>query len=520
MEEKKVKYAIGDQDFRSLREGGFLYVDKTKYIEKLVDGSKYFFLARPRRFGKSLFLSTLRYFFEGRRELFKGLYIDSSDWKWEPYPVLHLDLNTDKFAEPGILDGVLDNLFNEWEARYDIQEKAENLSTRFRNIIKTAHEKTGRQVVILVDEYDKPLTGNLRKSDNFEHYRTKLASVYSNLKSSAEHIRLAFLTGISRFSKLSVFSDLNNLHDISFDNTFADICGITERELLDNFQSGIESLADKRKCSFEEACRLLKKNYDGYRFAPEGSEIYNPWSVLRAMTELRFGAFWSGTGAPTIISESLRDAEVDVERILNARWRLDDLAGLDLLNADPTALLYQTGYLTIADYNPDSDRVRLKVPNEEVTRALFNDLLKYYVKVKRGFTERVVADIIYAIQDGNPEEMMKNLDAFFAGIPYDLKMNNENNFHNAFYILTTLLGIDTEAEVHTSDGRIDLLIQTPKFIYIIELKYDATPEEALRQIDEKDYPRKFSTDTRTLFKIGVSFSSKTRRIEAWEIEQQ
>ena len=520
MEEKKVKYAIGDQDFRSLREGGFLYVDKTKYIEKLVDGSHYYFLARPRRFGKSLFLSTLRYFFEGRRELFKGLYIDSSDWKWEPYPVLYLDLNTDKFAEPGILDGVLDNLFNEWEARYDIQEKAENLSTRFRNIIKTAHEKTGRQVVILVDEYDKPLTGNLRKSDNFEHYRTKLASVYSNLKSSAEHIRLAFLTGISRFSKLSVFSDLNNLHDISFDNTFADICGITERELLDNFQYGIESLADKRKCSFEEACRLLKKNYDGYRFAPEGSEIYNPWSVLRAMTELRFGAFWSGTGAPTIISESLRDAEVDVERILNAWWRLDDLAGLDLLNADPTALLYQTGYLTIADYNPDSDRVRLKVPNEEVTRALFNDLLKYYVKVKRGFTERVVADIIYAIQDGNPEEMMKNLDAFFAGIPYDLKMDNENNFHNAFYILTTLLGFDTEAEVHTSDGRIDLLIQTPKFIYIIELKYDATPEEALRQIDEKDYSRKFSTDTRTLFKIGVSFSSKTRRIEAWKIEQQ
>ena len=519
MEEKKVKYAIGDQDFRSLREGGFLYVDKTKYIEKLVDGSKYFFLARPRRFGKSLFLSTLRYFFEGRRELFKGLYIDSSDWKWEPYPVLYLDLNTDKFAEPGILDGVLDNLFNEWEARYDIQEKAENLSTRFRNIIKAAHEKTGRQVVILVDEYDKPLTGNLRKSDNFEHYRTKLASVYSNLKSSAEHIRLAFLTGISRFSKLSVFSDLNNLNDISFDDAFADICGITEKELMDLFHIGIENLANQYQMSYEDMCLRLKKNYDGYRFSKRGSEIYNPWSVLNAMYKKDIRNYWIGTGTSSVVAEALRDAHVNVEETLNAEWDIDDLAGLDLLNADPTALLYQTGYLTIGHYDMETEMVHVKVPNEEVRKGLFSGLLNVYLNPERGTVKSIVDGLMKALRKGDPEEMMRSLDAFFAGIPYDLKMDNENNFHNAFYILTTLLGIDTEAEIHTSDGRIDLLIQTPKFIYIIELKYDATPEEALRQIDEKDYTRKFSTDTRSLFKIGVSFSSKTRRIEAWEIEQ-
>ena len=519
MEEKKVKYAIGDQDFRSLREGGFLYVDKTKYIEKLVDGSKYYFLARPRRFGKSLFLSTLRYFFEGRRELFKGLYIDSSDWKWEPYPVLYLDLNTDKFAEPGILDGVLDNLFNEWEARYDIQEKAENLSTRFRNIIKAAHEKTGRQVVILVDEYDKPLTGNLRKSDNFEHYRTKLASVYSNLKSSAEHIRLAFLTGISRFSKLSVFSDLNNLNDISFDDAFADICGITEKELMDLFHIGIENLANQYQMSYEDMCLRLKKNYDGYRFSKRGSEIYNPWSVLNAMYKKDIRNYWIGTGTSSVVAEALRDAHVNVEETLNAEWDIDDLAGLDLLNADPTALLYQTGYLTIGHYDMETEMVHVKVPNEEVRKGLFSGLLNVYLNPERGTVKSIVDGLMKALRKGDPEEMMRSLDAFFAGIPYDLKMDNENNFHNAFYILTTLLGIDTEAEIHTSDGRIDLLIQTPKFIYIIELKYDATPEEALRQIDEKDYTRKFSTDTRSLFKIGVSFSSKTRRIEAWEIEQ-
>ena len=518
MEEKKVKYAIGDQDFRSLRENGFLYVDKTEYIEKLLEGSKYYFLARPRRFGKSLFLSTLRYFFEGRRELFKGLYIDSTDWKWEPYPVLYLDLNTDKFAEPGILDGVLENQFNEWEEKYDIPEKAENLSTRFRNIIKRAHEKTGRQVVILVDEYDKPLTGNLRKSDNFEHYRTKLASIYSNLKSSAEHTRLVFLTGISRFSKLSVFSDLNNLNDISFDDAFADICGITEKELMDQFHTGIERLANQYQVSYEEMCRRLKMNYDGYRFSKRGSEIYNPWSVLNAMDKKDIRNFWIGTGTSSVVAEALRDAQVNLEETLNAEWSIDDLVGLDLLNADPTALLYQTGYLTIGHYDMETDMVRVKVPNEEVRKGLFNGLLNVYLNPARGTVKSIVDGLMKAIRNGEPEDMMRNLDAFFAGIPYDLKMDNENNFHNAFYILATLLGIGTEAEVHTSDGRIDLLIRTPKFIYIIELKYDATPEQALSQIEEKGYARKFATDSRLLFKIGVNFSSRTRRIEAWKIE--
>ncbi|MDE6741275.1 MAG: ATP-binding protein [Muribaculaceae bacterium] len=519
MEETKVKYAIGDQDFRSLREGKCLYIDKTLYIDRIVNsGTKYYFLARPRRFGKSLFLSTLRYFFEGKRELFKDLYIDSTDWKWEPYPVLYLDLNTDRFAEQGMLDAVLYNLFDEWEQLYDIQEKAGNLSTRFRNIIKATHEKTGKQVVILVDEYDKPLVGNLNKDENFEHYRTKLASIYSNFKSSAEHIRLVFLTGVSRFSKLSVFSDLNNLKDITFADNFADICGITEKELLCTFRPGIEQLAAKRRIGYEEACQLLKKNYDGYRFTPEGSDIYNPWSVLNAMSESRIGGYWNATGAATVIAEALRDADIDIEYTLNATWDLADLAGLDLLNADPTALLYQTGYLTIADYDFESDSVKLKVPNEEVRKGLFNDLLNAYLKPKKGTVKSIIDGIKDGLKSGDPEKVMKNLDAFFAGIPYDLKMDNENNFHNAFYILTTLLGIDTKAEVHTSDGRIDLLLETPKFIYIIELKYDATPEQALHQIEEKQYARRFATDSRKLFKIGVGFSSETRRIEAWKIE--
>ena len=520
MEDKKEKYAIGDQDFKSLREGGYMYIDKTVYIEKILDGNKYYFLSRPRRFGKSLFLSTLKYFFEGRRELFKGLYIDTTDWNWEPYPVLHLDLNRNKFEEKDILDGVLDSLFKGWEAKYGVTDIAGQLSSRFENIIKAAHEKTGKQVVVLVDEYDKPLVGNLNKDENFEHYRSKLASLYSNFKSSAEHIRLVFLTGVSRFSKLSVFSDLNNLNDITFSNDFADICGITEKELLENFQIGIKRLAVNRRISYEEACRMLKKNYDGYRFAPDGSEIYNPWSVLKSMFEGRIGTYWNDTGAPSVIAEALFNADVDIEAILNSEWKLNRLAGLDLRNADPTALLYQAGYLTIADYDLEYDEVRLKVPNDEVREGLFNDLLPLYVKGKDGFAEGVVFKINKAIRNGEPEKMMKELAAYFAGIPYDLKLDNENNFHNAFYILTTLIGIDAKAEAHTSDGRIDLLIETPKYIYVIELKCDATSEEALSQIEEKGYARKFVTDPRKLFKIGVSFSSEKRRIEGWKIEDK
>ncbi|MDE6795834.1 MAG: ATP-binding protein [Muribaculaceae bacterium] len=517
--ENKKKYAIGEQDFRRLREEGCVYVDKTVFIERILTaGFKYYFLARPRRFGKSLFLSTLRYFFEGKRELFRSLYIESRDWNWETYPVLRLDLNTDKFAEKNILDDVLDNLFRGWEEKYEITVKDKEHSQRFKTIIENAHKKTGKQVVILVDEYDKPLVSNINKDENFEHYRAKLASIYSNFKSSAEHIRLVFLTGVSRFSKLSVFSDLNNLNDITFDDEYADICGITEKELLETFHDGIDALAAKRRENYEDAYRILKKNYDGYRFAPEGSDIYNPWSLLNCLQKGRIGTYWNATGTATVVAETLRDADVDIEHTLNADWDLDDLAGLDLLNADPTALLYQAGYLTINDYDLDSNTVRLKIPNLEVRKGLFKDLLNAYLKPKKDTVKSIINGIKKGIAYGNPKELMRNLDAYFAGIPYDLKVQNENNFHNVFYVLTTLIGIDTKAEVHTSDVRIDLLIETPKFIYIIELKYDSTPEAAFCQIEEMESARKFSIDRRKLFKIGVNFSSEKRRIESWKIE--
>ncbi len=515
------RYPIGQQNFRILREKNSIYVDKTYFLEKIVNNSaQYWFLARPRRFGKSLFLSTLEYFYRGDREIFKGLYIDSIPWDWKPYPVLRLDLNIQKYEEPGLLDSVLNHYFLNWEEKYGVSTIADTLSLRFQNIIKAAHEKTGSKVVILVDEYDKPLVNNLNNDEIFEHYRAKLASVYSNFKSSGAHIQTVFLTGVSRFSKLSVFSDLNNLNDITFDNEFADICGITEKELFDNFQQGIKSFAEENEMSIEEACQELKNNYDGYRFAKKGSDIYNPWSILSCLSKREISNYWSRTGQPTLIAEAMHRFDEDIEDILNTQCDEMALQGLDLRNISPVALLYQTGYLTIKNYDRDTKLYTLGVPNREVTDSLFKELLPYYVKVKKGGdSQTVVRNIVNSILLGQPEKLVKNLDIFFAGIPYEMKMDDENNLHTAIYILLKLIGIKTHTEVHTSDGRIDILVKTPKFIYIIELKFDKSSQEALDQIKEKQYDLPYRNSHRRIFLIGLNFSSKTRHLDKALIEE-
>ncbi|MDE5848747.1 MAG: ATP-binding protein [Muribaculaceae bacterium] len=515
------RYPIGQQNFRVLREDDCLYVDKTHYIKRIVESKlRYWFLARPRRFGKSLFLSTLEYFYKGERELFKGLFIDTIDWDWQPYPVLRLDLNVEKYKEPGLLDGVLERIFRDWEEKYDIEVKDRDHSQRFSTIIKTIHEKTGRKVVILVDEYDKPLVGNLNDDDNFEHYRAKLASVYSNFKSSAEHIQLVFLTGVSRFSKLSVFSDLNNLRDITFSAEFADICGITELELRNSFNPGIEMFAEENGYTYDEACFRLKSNYDGYRFAKKGSDIYNPWSVLSCLSKREISNYWGRTGKPTLIAEAMYRFDEDIESLLNTQCDETTLQGFDLKSASPLAMLYQTGYLTIKDYDRETELYTLGVPNREVAESLYKELLPYYVKVKRGGdAETVARNIVNSLLLGRPERFVRDLDIFFAGIPYDMKMESENNLHTAIYILLRLIGVKTETEVRTSDGRIDLVVKTSRYIYIIELKFDGSAAEAMAQIKEKQYALSYTEDPRRIFLIGLNFSSKTRHLDAPLIEE-
>ena len=519
--EQTVAYPIGLQDFRTLREEGYVYVDKTRYIAELIrNKSRYCFLARPRRFGKSLFLSTLQCFFEGRLELFKGLYVESLDWNWEAYPVLRLDLNPEEYNEKGRLDILYDNTFRKWETTYDVTEIAGSFSTRFRNIIEAAHKKTGRQVVILVDEYDKPLVKNIHHKENIDHYRDQLSSVYSNFKSSAEHIRMVFLTGISRFGKLSVFSDLNNLKDLSFLDDYADICGITSKEMLANFQTGIVRFAEINGTSGESAARQLKRNYDGYRFSEKGSDIYNPWSLLNALNDCRISNYWNDTGFPSIIAQTLKHVDADLEAMLNGYCSEDDLKGLDLLTPQPQALLYQTGYLTIKSYNSKIKRYRLGIPNEEVKKGLFNVLLPYYIKCRSDEEpKKLVGDMVVYFILGETDKAMKCMQAYFAGVHFKMKMDNENNFHNAFFILMDLVGLETETESATSDESIDITVKTDDYIYVIELKYDGSAEQALRQIDEKKYDRKYQMDGRQIIRIGVNFSSETRCIEGWKIEK-
>ena len=516
--DQKQNYPIGQQDFKMLREGQALYVDKTAFIEKIVTSkSQYYFLARPRRFGKSLFLSTLQYFFEGRRELFKGLYINSTDWDWESYPVLRLDLNTDSYEEPGRLDAQFEKTFSKLEDKYEVTDIAGSYATRLQTIIEAAHEKTGKPVVILVDEYDKPLVANIHNKENIEHYRNRLSAIYSNFKSSAEHIRLVFLTGVSRFGKLSVFSDLNNIRDITFLDEFADICGITEKELLEYFQPGISKLAKKEGISYEEACLRLKKNYDGYRFAAEGSEIYNPWSLLNAMADSKIANYWNDTGMPRIVAKTLKRVNANLPEMFDTYCTEDDLKGLDLLTPQPLALLYQTGYLTIKSYHPKIRRFRLGIPNDEVKDGLFKVLLPYYIKsISDKEEKKIISDMVMYFILGDADEAMKCLQAYFAGVHFKMKMDNENNFHNAFFLLMDLVGLETEAESSTSDGSIDIVIKTEDYIYVIELKYDKSAEEALKQIEDKKYSRKFQADGRQIIEIGVNFSSETRCIEDWK----
>ena len=366
-----VRYGIGEQDFKSLIERNCVYVDKTQYIDRLVNsGSKYFFLARPRRFGKSLFLSALRYFFEGQRELFKGLYIDSTDWKWEEYPVLRLDLNPERYAEQGKLDVVVKFLFSRWEEKYGITKIPDDLSTRFQNIIETAHAKTGKQVVILVDEYDKPLVGNLNDDENFEHYRAKLASLYANFKSSAEHIRMVFLTGVSCFSKLSVFSDLNNFNNISFDTSYSDVCGFTESEVKEYFNQGLINLGNSLKMDYEDIIKNLKLHYGGYKFASYGKEVYNVWSILNSLDKSKIRNYWGDSCNPLLGVETL-DNCVDFDEMLDFYYRREDLEDINIQGQ-----VYRSGCLTIKKYIREMKAYQIGIPNSEAKSCIESWLIK------------------------------------------------------------------------------------------------------------------------------------------------
>ena len=513
-----MKYPIGVQDFEKLRREGYVYVDKTRQVYDLAAQGNCYFLGRPRRFGKSLLITTMEAYFLGKKELFKGLAIEELEEEWAEYPVLHLDLNTGKYVDSEALDCVLDDALCSWENLYGLPETKQPQDLRFKNVVRKAAERTGRQVVILVDEYDKPLLSTFDNTELQEDYQRTLKAFYSVLKTQDRYIKFAFLTGVTKFGKVSVFSDLNNLNDISMDRRFADICGITERELLSQFGEAIGQFADQAGISFDEACAQLKDRYDGYHFCDGSEGVYNPFSLLKALSSSELGDYWFETGTPTFLVELLKKSDYDLNRLQSGEVEASELTGVNTYEGNPIPMIYQSGYLTIKGYEKRFEQYVLGFPNKEVESGFIRQLLPMYADKGRGNTAFDVKRFVKDVERGDPESFMTRLKTFFEDADYRISGKREIYFQNVMFVVFKIIGFYTQVERVTSRGRIDVVIKTQGYIYIIECKLDGSSEEALRQIDEKGYDKPYKMDERKLFKIGVNFSSETRRIAEWKIE--
>ena len=513
-------YPIGIQNFEDLRRNGYVYVDKTSHIYHLTSTGKYFFLSRPRRFGKSLLVSTMEAYFSGRKDLFKGLAMEQLEKDWIEYPVLHLDLNSGRYMSPEDLDVVLDQHLNNWEAQYGVVRKYDDCSARMNDIIDAACSRTGRKVVILIDEYDKPIVNNLGNEPLTDYYRRTLQGFYSVLKAKDGQIRFGFLTGVSKIGKLSVFSSLNNLKDISMVKDYADICGISEKELHDYFDESVSELGEANDLIKDEGYLKLKEMYDGYHFTPNSVGVYNPFSLLNAFSDREFKDYWFETGTPTLLVNVMKKTSFDVTTLSdNVVVTVDDLSGMQDIISNPIPLFYQTGYLTIKGYDREFKEYTLGFPNDEVKTGFLKFIYSYYVPANPSEGKTTTSKLARALRGGDPYSFMKTLEALFANTTYQIQGDAEKNFQYAMYIIMELLGEYVQAERSTSNGRIDLLLQTRDYIYIVELKIDSTADAALRQIEDKGYAKPFVNDPRKLFRIGVSFSTADRRIEDWKVAE-
>lgn len=516
-----VRYPIGVQSFENLRKLDYLYIDKTDLIYNLVTTNKNIFLKRPRRFGKSLLLSTLKAYFEGKKELFKGLAIEQLETEWQPHTVLTLSLANYNPTGDGNLEDILDNQFQIWEQEYDVKIKSESLSSRFGNIIRAANNVSGQPVVILVDEYDHPLISSMHDDEKLEKTRQLLKSIYVNIKDLDQYIRFAMLTGVSRFSKMTIFSGLNNLRDISLNQQYAAICGITEKELTENLRQGIEMLAENNDTDYDGAVKLLKDNYDGYHFTKNSPDIYNPFSLLWAMADGEIGSYWFQSGTPEFLVRQIQKGNSFLPEMFEETVDESILTSSDIFDTQPTALLYQTGYLTIKRFEKPDD-YHLGIPNLEVRKGLFENLAKYYFDKDDTTVFKNVREVRKLLETRNIDEAIERLRTFMAGIPYEFSDKaNELHYENNLFIIFMLIGVNARPEWHTSNGRIDLLLCMRNNIYIIELKRDGTPDEALAQIHEiheKDYDRQFTGDPRPIINLGITFSTETRNITAWKAE--
>jgi hypothetical protein len=528
------KFAVGVQEFDWIRERKSQYIDKTAYVYKMVStDAKYFFLSRPRRFGKSLLVDTLRCYFEGRKELFEGLYIYDKEKEWKKYPVIRLDLSNGKYFEKELVHGTINAILKQHEKRWGITkpEDPTNYDARLTAMIQAAYEQTGERVVILVDEYDAPMLDSIKDSDLQDYIRNRIRNLFSPLKAQANYLRFVFLTGISKFSQLSVFSELNNLQQLTFDPQYEAVCGITEEELMTQWKPDIENLARKMNeiysrwgihYTFEEVVAKLKETYDGYHFSNRFTDIYCPWSLVNAFTMGDIQNFWFSTGTPTMLVNVMRQHNISIQQIDHFQARLSRFDAPTERISDPIPVLFQSGYLTLKEYNPFNQKYTLGFPNGEVREGFAISLYKYYMEDYVGSQDTLGnAYNDLRLKETSIEQFVETIRRWYAGIPYSItdKNQNEQLYQSLIYAALIGFGADVQAEDQTSDGRMDIALKLPDAIYIMELKYGKTAEEATDQILQKDYAVRFAADTRPVYAIGLNISQDRRTIESFEIKK-
>ena len=533
-----MKYPIGIQSFDQLREDGFVYVDKTALVYDLVSNGKIYFLSRPRRFGKSLLISTLKHYFLGHKELFQGLAIEQLEKDWTVYPLFHMDFNGGNFMLQGSLRERICYYLSEWERQYHIANTEQDLGLRFSVVLKEAHRQTGHRAVVLIDEYDKPILDVLDTNESYvdasgnrirleDDHRNILRSFYSTFKLADADLRFVMLTGVTKFSQVSVFSGFNQPKDISMDERYEALCGITEEELEQVFAEPIQQLADKFKIGVAEMRQMLKLQYDGYHFSPAMNGVYNPFSLLNALDSKMLRDYWFASGTPTYLIRLLNHSREQMNELTGKYYDASEFIDYKADVERPLPMIYQSGYLTIKGYNPRTNRFLLDFPNNEVRKGFLSILAAGYLKSRDEGVNSWIGDAIELLDVGEIEPFCESLTAFLASIPYDshdaLKdiKATEKHFQYTFYLLLRLLGVYCQAvkvEDRQSYGRVDCTLELKDYVYIFEFKMDGSADEALQQMEQKGYTKPYATDSRRIFRIGMNFSSETRTIAEWKVQ--
>ena len=520
MEALQRLYPIGIQTFSKIREGNYLYIDKTEYIYQMThSASSYVFLSRPRRFGKSLLTSTLHSYFSGRKDLFQGLAMEGLEKEWIEYPVLHFDMSMAKHVDKERLERLLDFMLSDYERTFGLDTTGGDANLRLTRLIKRAYEKTGKKVVVLIDEYDAPLLDVVHEKENLGILRNIMRNFYSPLKACDPYLKYVFLTGITKFSQLSIFSELNNIKNISMDEPYAAICGITEDEMLTQMKEDVERLAAKLEITPEEVLLKLKENYDGYHFTYPSPDIYNPFSLLNAFADGKFGSYWFGSGTPTYLIKMLEKFGVEPSEIGNNHAEVSAFDAPTETMTDIIPLLYQSGYITIKDYDESIDLYTLDIPNKEVRLGLMKSLLPNYVASKTRETTTMVAYLSRDIRNDDMDSALRRLQTFLSTIPYCDNTRYEGHYQQMFYIIFSLLGSFVDVEVRTPRGRVDVVLRTKTTLYVMELKLDKTAGEAMEQINLKNYPERFALCGLPVVKVAINFDSERGTIGDWMIEK-